>query len=86
MYRRIIRAIHQTLQMLAILFINLYQLLIRPLLGPRCRFYPSCSEYAKEAIQTHGIVKGIYYAARRLLRCHPLNPGGVDPVPCNKKN
>jgi uncharacterized protein len=58
-----------------------YQLLLSPLLGPRCRFYPSCSAYAVEAITTHGALRGTYLAVRRLLRCHPWNPGGLDPVP-----
>ena len=61
--------------------IRLYQLGISPLLGPRCRFYPSCSRYAAEAIQTHGPLRGVYLGTRRLLRCHPWNPGGVDLVP-----
>jgi putative membrane protein insertion efficiency factor len=64
-----------------VLPIRAYQLLISPLLGPRCRFYPSCSAYAIEAITTHGPLRGSYLAARRLLRCHPWNPGGVDHVP-----
>lgn len=64
-----------------ILLIRIYQRLISPLLGPRCRFYPSCSAYAVEAIQKHGALRGCWLAARRLVRCHPLNPGGVDPVP-----
>ncbi|MEQ1439212.1 membrane protein insertion efficiency factor YidD [Fontimonas sp. SYSU GA230001] len=58
-----------------------YQLLLSPLLGPRCRFYPSCSQYAIEAVERHGALRGAALAARRLLRCHPLNPGGYDPVP-----
>jgi uncharacterized protein len=66
---------------LLILPIRLYQLLLSPLLGPRCRFYPSCSSYAVEAITIHGAMKGSYLATRRLLRCHPWNPGGLDPVP-----
>ena len=61
--------------------IRLYQLLLSPLLGPRCRFHPSCSHYAVEAIQRHGPVKGGYLSLRRVARCHPLNPGGYDPVP-----
>ena len=61
--------------------IRLYQLLVSPLLGPRCRFYPSCSAYAVEAITAHGVLRGLYLAVRRLLRCHPWNPGGIDPVP-----
>jgi putative membrane protein insertion efficiency factor len=58
-----------------------YQLLVSPLLGPRCRFHPSCSHYALEAIETHGPARGSWLALRRLLRCHPLHPGGYDPVP-----
>jgi putative membrane protein insertion efficiency factor len=58
-----------------------YQLLISPLLGPRCRFYPSCSAYALEAVRVHGALRGTWLAVRRLLRCHPWNPGGVDMVP-----
>lgn len=58
-----------------------YQLLISPLLGPRCRFFPSCSSYAIEAIERHGVVRGGGLALKRISRCHPLNPGGVDLVP-----
>jgi len=58
-----------------------YQLLISPMLGPRCRFYPSCSCYAHTAIERHGALRGSWLALRRLLRCHPLNKGGYDPVP-----
>jgi putative membrane protein insertion efficiency factor len=61
--------------------IRLYQRLISPLLGPRCRFHPSCSVYAADAILTHGVLRGLYLAVRRLVRCHPWNPGGVDRVP-----
>lgn len=58
-----------------------YQLFVSPLLGPRCRFYPTCSQYAAEAFQTHGAIKGMWLTLRRILRCHPLQPGGHDPVP-----
>ena len=61
--------------------IRAYQLLVSPLLGPRCRFYPSCSSYALEAIRAHGPLRGTWLAGRRLLRCHPWNAGGLDPVP-----
>ena len=64
-----------------VLPIRAYQLLVSPLLGPRCRFYPSCSAYAVEALTTHGPLRGSWLAVRRLLRCHPWNPGGLDPVP-----
>lgn len=63
------------------LIIRFYQLFISPLLGPRCRFYPSCSSYTIEALQTHGVLKGSWLAIKRISRCHPGNPGGVDPVP-----
>jgi len=58
-----------------------YQYVISPLLGNHCRFYPSCSHYAVEAIETHGAVRGTRFALQRLLRCHPWHPGGYDPVP-----
>jgi uncharacterized protein len=61
--------------------IRAYQLLISPLLGARCRFYPSCSHYALEALQLHGLARGSWLTLRRLARCHPLCAGGVDPVP-----
>ena len=61
--------------------IRVYQLLISPWIPPCCRFYPSCSHYAVEAIARHGALRGTVLAARRLLRCHPLHPGGFDPVP-----
>ena len=64
--------------------IRLYRVVISPLLGARCRFVPSCSEYAEEAICRHGLLKGGWMALRRLVRCHPLNPGGEDPVPQKK--
>ena len=63
------------------LFVRFYQLFISPMLGPRCRFYPTCSEYAIEALKIHGAWKGSWLTINRLRRCHPLNPGGHDPVP-----
>lgn len=61
--------------------IRFYQLAISPYLGRNCRFYPSCSSYAHEAIQTHGALRGGWFAIRRVGRCHPWHPGGFDPVP-----
>jgi putative membrane protein insertion efficiency factor len=58
-----------------------YQLAISPLLGPRCRFYPSCSHYAIEAIETHGTTRGVWLTVKRISRCHPWHEGGFDPVP-----
>jgi putative membrane protein insertion efficiency factor len=58
-----------------------YQLAISPMLGPRCRFYPSCSCYAHAAIERFGVWRGIWLGTRRLLRCHPFAEGGYDPVP-----
>ena len=62
--------------------IRFYQRAISPLLpGNHCRFHPTCSQYAADAIGRHGTLRGIYYSTRRILRCHPLHPGGFDPVP-----
>jgi uncharacterized protein len=61
--------------------IAVYQKTISPLLGSHCRFYPSCSQYAKEAVLKHGVLRGTRLAIARMLRCHPWNPGGVDFVP-----
>jgi putative membrane protein insertion efficiency factor len=66
---------------LLLLALRAYQYTIRPLLGAHCRFYPSCSEYAYEALERHGAARGAWLAARRLVRCHPYHPGGYDPVP-----
>jgi putative membrane protein insertion efficiency factor len=64
-----------------IAIIKLYRYFISPLLGDRCRFYPSCSSYSLEALQLHGAVIGSYLTLKRLLRCHPFHEGGIDPVP-----
>ncbi|MBK5937956.1 membrane protein insertion efficiency factor YidD [Halochromatium roseum] len=61
--------------------IRAYQLFLSPLLGNHCRFYPTCSQYAIEAVEQHGVLRGLWLGVRRLLRCHPWHPGGVDPVP-----
>jgi uncharacterized protein len=61
--------------------LTVYRRFIGPLLGPRCRFYPSCSAYALEAVRLHGAVRGSWLAIRRLSRCHPFHPGGLDFVP-----
>ena len=64
--------------------IRLYQRAISPLFAPRCRFHPTCSTYAMEAIATHGAARGTWLALKRIARCHPWNPGGIDPVPERK--
>jgi len=69
------------IQQVLLFFIKVYQLLISPLTGPACRFYPSCSEYAFEAVKKHGSLKGAFLAVKRILKCHPFHPGGFDPVP-----
>ena len=61
-------------------FIRAYKLFVSPLLPPSCRFTPTCSEYAMQAIQKYGALRGFYLATRRLLRCHPFHSGGYDPV------
>ncbi len=66
---------------LLLLLLRGYQLGISPFLGQTCRFYPTCSNYAIEAIGVHGTVKGSWLTTKRLCKCHPWHPGGVDPVP-----
>ena len=64
--------------------IRFYQDGISPLLGPRCRFTPTCSQYTYEAIIEHGVIKGTYLGIKRILKCNPFFKGGYDPVPCKK--
>ncbi|WP_417068929.1 membrane protein insertion efficiency factor YidD [Niveibacterium terrae] len=64
-----------------VLFLRAYQYFLSPFLGRNCRFHPSCSAYAIESVQRYGAIKGSWLALRRLMRCHPWNPGGYDPVP-----
>jgi uncharacterized protein len=61
--------------------IRFYQVAVSPLLGRHCRFHPTCSEYARQAVERYGLRRGGTLAVRRILRCHPFNPGGFDPVP-----
>ena len=65
--------------------VQFYQKNISPMSPPTCRFYPTCSNYALDAIEEHGAIKGLYLASRRILKCHPFHEGGFDPVPVNKK-
>mgnify|MGYP003292674479 CR=1 FL=1 len=64
-----------------ILFVRFYQLFISPMFGPKCRFYPTCSQYALEAIEKYGVFKGGLLTVWRILRCNPFSKGGYDPVP-----
>lgn len=66
---------------LLIKLIQAYQIMLSPLFGQQCRFYPTCSQYAIEVINKHGAIIGTYYTVRRLLRCHPWHAGGHDPIP-----
>lgn len=65
--------------------IQFYQKFISPMTPPSCRFHPTCSHYGLEAIQVHGAIYGSYLTMKRILKCHPLHPGGFDPVPPKKK-
>src|SRR5699024_6999463 len=80
-YRPPCRWLRRAIPALLIGLIRLYQWLIRPLLGPRCRYWPSCSHYAVEALQVHGPWRGGWLALKRIVRCHPGCQGGIDPVP-----
>lgn len=68
------------MKQLCLLLIKFYRLAISPLKPPCCRFYPTCSEYALQAVEKYGVVKGGYLAVKRVLKCHPFHPGGYDPV------
>jgi uncharacterized protein len=69
------------MRIVAELLIRLYQVTLSPFIGRSCRFYPTCSNYALEAIHTHGTLRGSWLALRRLSKCHPFHPGGYDPPP-----
>ncbi|MES9944895.1 membrane protein insertion efficiency factor YidD [Candidatus Thiodiazotropha sp. CDECU1] len=66
---------------IVISLIKLYQTILSPFVGQHCRFYPSCSSYALEALEKHGVVRGLWLSIKRVSRCHPWHEGGVDPVP-----
>ncbi|MCK9502768.1 MAG: membrane protein insertion efficiency factor YidD [Porticoccaceae bacterium] len=72
---------NQPVKRLLLLLIRAYGYLISPFLGINCRFYPNCSAYAQEAIESHGVFKGSWLTLRRLSKCHPFHSGGCDPVP-----
>jgi len=79
--RSLLRVVTQVPGRLLLLVLRAYQLVVSPMTPPTCRFYPSCSQYAVIAITRHGALKGSWLAVRRVLRCNPWNPGGVDDVP-----
>ena len=64
-----------------LLMLKVYKKVISPLLGNNCRFYPTCSHYTYESIEKHGLLKGLFLGIKRLMKCHPLHPGGIDQVP-----
>ena len=78
---RIMSALRKAAIAPLLLLLSIYRYVLRPWLGYRCRFHPSCSEYAAEALQRHGALRGLYLAVARLGRCQPWHPGGYDPVP-----
>ncbi|MGM0535435.1 MAG: membrane protein insertion efficiency factor YidD [Pseudomonadota bacterium] len=79
--RHLSALLSRTLGGLLIALVKLYQVTLSPLLGPRCRYWPSCSSYAAEALKVHGPLRGGLMALRRITRCHPGCEGGIDPVP-----
>lgn len=79
--RQLERVLKKALRGVLIGLVLVYQYGISPLIGPRCRFWPTCSNYAIEALQIHGPIRGGWLALKRILRCHPFCAGGVDPVP-----
>ena len=79
--QRVLGGVRTLPRTVLILFVRGYQVSISPLLPPSCRYFPSCSAYAAEALERHGALKGSWLAARRILRCHPFTAGGYDPVP-----
>lgn len=77
----VVRLVRSLPRLLLVALLRAYQTVVSPMTGPSCRYYPSCSQYALVAVQRHGALRGSWLAARRLLRCHPWTPGGVDDVP-----
>ena len=82
--RKAAGAVSRAIVWVLVLLVRGYQKLISPLIGPHCRFAPTCSQYAVEALAQHGVVRGLGLAVRRILRCHPFSEGGLDPVPPRK--
>ncbi|MFH0808963.1 MAG: membrane protein insertion efficiency factor YidD [Pseudomonadota bacterium] len=69
------------MRFLILLLIDFYRSVVRPVLPPACRFAPTCSEYTRQAVSKYGAARGLYLSVRRLARCHPFAPGGLDPLP-----
>ena len=78
---RLIALPRKLIQQVLLVLIQVYRYVLSPFLGPRCRFHPSCSAYAAEALTRYGPLRGSWLAIKRVLRCHPFHPGGHDPVP-----
>lgn len=81
MMKNVWRQVARAAQAAVLLLLRLYQLLLSPLLGNRCRFHPSCSRYCMDAVKRFGVIRGVGLGLVRLCKCHPFHPGGVDPVP-----
>ena len=79
--RMVLARVRRLPALLLVGLVRVYQMFISPLTPPSCRYYPSCSSYAVVALQRHGLLRGGWLAARRLARCHPWTPGGIDDVP-----
>ena len=78
-----VKTLRSIVVFIPILLIKIYQKLLSPFIGQNCRFHPTCSEYAIDAINEHGVLIGSWLSIKRILKCHPLHPGGIDPVPPN---
>lgn len=76
-----VKTLRSIIVFIPILLIKIYQILLSPLIGQNCRFHPTCSAYAISAIEEHGVIIGSWLSIKRILKCHPLHPGGIDPVP-----
>lgn len=85
LFKKLIARMNKLIVALLTLLIKAYRFMVSPLLGTNCRFHPSCSHYAQESITKHGAIYGVYLGIRRLLKCHPWHPGGLDPVPPTSK-
>lgn len=84
MIRRLVSASSRVLTGVLVFLVRSYQVALAPMLGGQCRYHPTCSEYAVEALERHGTLRGTVLAARRIGRCHPFRAGGFDPVPVSR--